>query len=411
MESPNLPPENATAKSPDERKDALAAAVAREVGSDSRVRIESQSDYQAVLVRGRRPNHVLHLILSLLTLGFWAVFVWLPLVLFGGEKRSVITVDERGNVLAPEGHPRSAAAPGPADSSGFAARWRGLPTWGKWAIGVFAALVVIGAATNGNDAKKNGSSDATSEPIGGTSDARTVPVAASALIDGNTVFNSAGAAFIKLYQDAVDRKALPVRSGVKHCDEGKSEGGNESGEVTYRCQFAIAVFAFADEGWRYSVEVTSDGCWTANTIDRHGAFQRQVDAYQDRDPLAPSKRTVKKLIDQAKQLDTLKGCIPPETGRYVGSQPEKFIATLAAGNVARTFPGRQRSTTCRFTGSEDLALTPRSYAYSCTTTMANGKKYIDRVTCFSKPPYSDFGSCGDKDGDPKNPPRPRRPLP
>lgn len=36
-------------------------------------RIESQSDVLAVFVKGRRVNHVLHLILSLLTLGMWLV--------------------------------------------------------------------------------------------------------------------------------------------------------------------------------------------------------------------------------------------------------------------------------------------------------------------------------------------------
>ena len=32
-------------------------------------RIESRSDYQATIVKGHRPNHILHLILSIITLG------------------------------------------------------------------------------------------------------------------------------------------------------------------------------------------------------------------------------------------------------------------------------------------------------------------------------------------------------
>jgi len=152
MESSFQPPTNI--KAPEERKAALAAAVAHAISSHNRTRIESQTDYQAVIVRGSRPNHVLHLILSVLTLGFWAVFVWLPLTLFGGEKRSVISVDEYGNVVAPK---RSAASAAPSGGSGqdLSGRWQRIPTWGKWAIGLFAVLVVIGAATSGS----NNSSD------------------------------------------------------------------------------------------------------------------------------------------------------------------------------------------------------------------------------------------------------------
>ena len=51
------------AKSPEERKAILASRVAYYVGAGYRP--ESRTDYQATLVRGRRPNHVLHLILSI----------------------------------------------------------------------------------------------------------------------------------------------------------------------------------------------------------------------------------------------------------------------------------------------------------------------------------------------------------
>ena len=51
----------------------------------------------AVLVRGKKVNHILHLFLSIFTLGLWAI-VWVILTLTGGEKRQVITVDDYGNV-------------------------------------------------------------------------------------------------------------------------------------------------------------------------------------------------------------------------------------------------------------------------------------------------------------------------
>ncbi len=50
------------------------------------------------MVQGRRPNHLLHFFIGFVTLGLWWLFVWLPLTVFGGEKRQTIAVDEFGNV-------------------------------------------------------------------------------------------------------------------------------------------------------------------------------------------------------------------------------------------------------------------------------------------------------------------------
>ena len=82
---PNLPTSVSnggvrTPKAPDERKVALGRAVQRQVSLGARV--ESQADYQAVLVTGHRPKHLLHLV----TLGLW-----------GGEHRTSVSVDESGN--------------------------------------------------------------------------------------------------------------------------------------------------------------------------------------------------------------------------------------------------------------------------------------------------------------------------
>jgi hypothetical protein len=83
-----------TRKSLEQRKELLARAVANQVRQGGRV--ESQTDYQAVLVTGKSVNHILHLILTLVTLGLWAL-VWIVLAFIGGEKRMVIDVDEYGN--------------------------------------------------------------------------------------------------------------------------------------------------------------------------------------------------------------------------------------------------------------------------------------------------------------------------
>jgi hypothetical protein len=81
-------------KSSEERKELLARTVTGQLASGAR--IESQSDYNAVVVRGKPVNHVLHLIISLVTLSLW-VPVWIILAIVGGEKRSIVTVDEYGN--------------------------------------------------------------------------------------------------------------------------------------------------------------------------------------------------------------------------------------------------------------------------------------------------------------------------
>ena len=78
----------------DERRALLAQAVANEIRQGWRV--ESSMAYQAVLVRGNRPNHLLHLILTCFTLGMWAI-VWVAVWALGGEKREVVSIDEYGH--------------------------------------------------------------------------------------------------------------------------------------------------------------------------------------------------------------------------------------------------------------------------------------------------------------------------
>lgn len=92
-ESPPAP--SATLKSHDERRAILGQAV--QAGILRGGRIESQSDYQAVLVFGKRVNHILHLLLSVLLLGIWLI-VWILLIATGGERRELVAVDEAGNV-------------------------------------------------------------------------------------------------------------------------------------------------------------------------------------------------------------------------------------------------------------------------------------------------------------------------
>ena len=81
-------------KTTDERKELLARHVSMQITQGWRV--ESQGDFQSVLIRGQKVNHLLHLILSLVTIGFWGL-IWIAFVAFGGEERELVQVDEWGN--------------------------------------------------------------------------------------------------------------------------------------------------------------------------------------------------------------------------------------------------------------------------------------------------------------------------
>lgn len=82
-------------KSDPQRKALLATALQGQIAQGAR--IESQSDFQAVTVKGHRVNHVLHFLIGLLTFGVWWI-VWIIMAITGGESRSMVTVDEFGNV-------------------------------------------------------------------------------------------------------------------------------------------------------------------------------------------------------------------------------------------------------------------------------------------------------------------------
>lgn len=79
-----------------ERKALLANTLQGQVANGAR--IESQSDFQAVVVRGHRVNHLLHFLIGFITFFLWWI-VWLVLAITGGEKRQMVSVDQFGNVF------------------------------------------------------------------------------------------------------------------------------------------------------------------------------------------------------------------------------------------------------------------------------------------------------------------------
>ncbi|HSS41279.1 MAG TPA: hypothetical protein VLK37_01870 [Solirubrobacterales bacterium] len=85
-----------TEKTDAERKGLLANTLQGQVANGAR--IESQGDFQAVVVRGHRVNHLLHFLIGIFTLGLWWL-VWIVLAITGGEKRQMISVDQFGNVF------------------------------------------------------------------------------------------------------------------------------------------------------------------------------------------------------------------------------------------------------------------------------------------------------------------------
>jgi hypothetical protein len=61
--------------------------------------VESQSDFQAVMVQpGTKVNHLLHLVLSLITLGIWLIVWALVTLMHKRTRHEVISVDEFGNM-------------------------------------------------------------------------------------------------------------------------------------------------------------------------------------------------------------------------------------------------------------------------------------------------------------------------
>ena len=60
-------------------------------------RVESQTDTAATLIKGERVNHVLHLILSIVTLGAWLI-VWAILTRFGGRTYVTLQVGPAGAI-------------------------------------------------------------------------------------------------------------------------------------------------------------------------------------------------------------------------------------------------------------------------------------------------------------------------
>lgn len=61
-------------------------------------RVETRSDFQATIAKGKEVSHLLHFFLAVITLGLWLI-AWLGLGVLGGVHRKMVTVDEYGNLV------------------------------------------------------------------------------------------------------------------------------------------------------------------------------------------------------------------------------------------------------------------------------------------------------------------------
>lgn len=74
----------------------LQAVLVQYTGSN--VQVVAQSPYSATLVNRANPQHVLHLILTLLTCGLW-LLVWLIVAASTHDTTMRVFVDEQGKVI------------------------------------------------------------------------------------------------------------------------------------------------------------------------------------------------------------------------------------------------------------------------------------------------------------------------
>lgn len=84
---------------PGERRALLTSAIRTETRAGWR--LESRTDFRAVLIRRRTGSPRLNIVLAVITLGLWLP-IWGLLVLLREERELVITVDEWGFVMRTE---------------------------------------------------------------------------------------------------------------------------------------------------------------------------------------------------------------------------------------------------------------------------------------------------------------------
>jgi hypothetical protein len=91
-----LPGASASELSQPDRKQMLDRAIGVKIGEGGQME-HRVGDYEAVVKTGSKPNHVLHLVLTIFTFGLWGI-VWLILAMGTHERVSTMSVDGHGLV-------------------------------------------------------------------------------------------------------------------------------------------------------------------------------------------------------------------------------------------------------------------------------------------------------------------------
>jgi hypothetical protein len=68
-------------------------------------RLHAITPTEAELVKGAPISHGIHIFFSIATVGLWLI-VYIPLLIFGGEKHKHMSIDELGRITMTDGRPR-----------------------------------------------------------------------------------------------------------------------------------------------------------------------------------------------------------------------------------------------------------------------------------------------------------------
>jgi hypothetical protein len=79
----------------EQKKQLLEGFIVKEVSKGWR--LISQTENSVTLEYGKKPNHILHLLLSIVTLGFWLI-VWLIMGLSMTVKRRTYAINDYGHI-------------------------------------------------------------------------------------------------------------------------------------------------------------------------------------------------------------------------------------------------------------------------------------------------------------------------
>jgi hypothetical protein len=92
-----------TPRSAEDRKQGLDNYLVKLLAIRNDAVILMRTDHQASIKTGKTPNHILHFLLCIPTLGFW-VIIWILISMSNKVRTDLVSVDEFGNIHTPYGN-------------------------------------------------------------------------------------------------------------------------------------------------------------------------------------------------------------------------------------------------------------------------------------------------------------------